>query len=114
MYMVWGSCLSLVCSAIKEFVLNCSAFLFCDRVVCVGGDGSVSEVAHGLLLRAQIDAGKDTDCVSKPVRAAVPLGVIPAGENDRCCYILLLICFKLLWHVSQFWLLKAVLDASVM
>lgn len=105
MYVVWGS-------AMKEFVLNCLAFLFCNRVVCVGGDGSISEVAHGLLLRAQIDAGKDTDYVSKPVRAPVPLGVIPAGENERYCYVLLVICFKSLWHVLQFWLLKAVLDAK--
>lgn len=93
MYMVWGSCLPLVCSAMKEFVLNCLAFLFCNRVVCVGGDGSVSEVAHGLLLRAQIDAEIDTEYVSKPVRAPVPLGVIPAGENERYCDILLVISF---------------------
>uniref|UniRef100_A0A8U8C104 Uncharacterized protein n=1 Tax=Geospiza parvula TaxID=87175 RepID=A0A8U8C104_GEOPR len=69
-------------SVLKECELQ--AF---DGVVCVGGDGSVSEVAHGLLLRAQIDAGKDTEYVSKPVRAPVPLGVIPAGENERYCYI---------------------------
>lgn len=81
-------------------------------MVCVGGDGSVSEVAHGLLLRAQIDAGKDIDYVSKPVRAPIPLGVIPAGENKRYCYILLVICFKSPWHVFQFWLLKAVLGAK--
>ncbi|KFO59917.1 Ceramide kinase-like, partial [Corvus brachyrhynchos] len=81
MYMVWGS-------AMKEFVLKCLAFLFCNRVVCVGGDGSVSEVAHGLLLRAQIDAGKDTDYVSKPVRAPVPLGVIPAGTTNILAHTL--------------------------
>ncbi|XP_036401904.1 ceramide kinase-like protein [Megalops cyprinoides] len=53
-----------------------------DGVVCVGGDGSVAEVAHGLLLRAQMDAGKDTDSIFTPVRAALPLGVIPAGSTD--------------------------------
>uniref|UniRef100_A0A8C5TWF7 DAGKc domain-containing protein n=1 Tax=Malurus cyaneus samueli TaxID=2593467 RepID=A0A8C5TWF7_9PASS len=83
-----------------------------DGVVCVGGDGSVSEVVHGLLLRAQLDAGKGTDCVSKPVRAPLPLGVIPAGENKRYCYVVLIICFKSLWYVLHFWLLKAVLDAK--
>ncbi|XP_071418779.1 ceramide kinase-like protein isoform X2 [Pithys albifrons albifrons] len=62
-------------SVLKECELQ--AF---DGVVCVGGDGSVSEVAHGLLLRAQIDAGKDTAYVSNPVRAPIPLGVIPAGH----------------------------------
>ncbi|KAJ8255369.1 hypothetical protein GJAV_G00204100 [Gymnothorax javanicus] len=53
-----------------------------DGVVVVGGDGSVAEVAHGLLLRAQMDAGRDTDSIFTPVRAALPLGVIPAGSTD--------------------------------
>uniref|UniRef100_A0A4W4EIZ1 DAGKc domain-containing protein n=1 Tax=Electrophorus electricus TaxID=8005 RepID=A0A4W4EIZ1_ELEEL len=53
-----------------------------DGVVCVGGDGSVAEVAHGLLLRAQMDAGRDTDSIFMPVQASLPLGVIPAGSTD--------------------------------
>ncbi|KAL2081294.1 hypothetical protein ACEWY4_023147 [Coilia grayii] len=53
-----------------------------DGVVCVGGDGSVAEVAHGLLLRAQMDAGRDTDSIFTPVQAALPLGIIPAGSTD--------------------------------
>uniref|UniRef100_A0A8C3D6C5 DAGKc domain-containing protein n=1 Tax=Cairina moschata TaxID=8855 RepID=A0A8C3D6C5_CAIMO len=81
-------------SVLKECELQ--AF---DGVVCVGGDGSVSEVAHGLLLKAQIDAGKGTDYIPAPVRASVPLGVIPAGEAKQYCYILSVICFKSLWHI---------------
>ncbi|XP_055727105.1 ceramide kinase-like protein isoform X1 [Salvelinus fontinalis] len=53
-----------------------------DGVVVVGGDGSVAEVAHGLLLRAQMDAGRDTDSMFTPVRATLPLGLIPAGSTD--------------------------------
>ncbi|KAM9804529.1 ceramide kinase-like protein [Neosynchiropus ocellatus] len=49
-----------------------------DGVVCVGGDGSVAEVCHSLVLRAQLDAGSPV----KPVRAALPLGIIPAGSTD--------------------------------
>ncbi|NXI75921.1 CERKL protein, partial [Rhipidura dahli] len=70
-------------SVLKECELQ--AF---DGVVCVGGDGSVSEVAHGLLLRAQLDAGKDTADVSEPVRAPVPLGVIPAGTTNVLAHTL--------------------------
>ncbi|XP_004375510.1 ceramide kinase-like protein isoform X1 [Trichechus manatus latirostris] len=53
-----------------------------DGVVCVGGDGSASEVAHALLLRAQKNAGVETDCLLTPVRAQLPLGVIPAGSTN--------------------------------
>lgn len=81
------------------FTLNCEMFLFFNRVVCVGGDGFVSEVVHGLLLKAQIDAGKGTDFISAPVRAPVPLGVIPAGETKQHCYVLSVICSRSLWHV---------------
>ncbi|KAM5267775.1 ceramide kinase-like protein isoform 3-T3 [Hipposideros larvatus] len=53
-----------------------------DGVVCVGGDGSASEVAHALLLRAQKNAGMEMDGTLTPVRAQLPLGVIPAGSTN--------------------------------
>ncbi|OCT63676.1 ceramide kinase-like protein [Xenopus laevis] len=59
-----------------------------DGIVCVGGDGSASEVAHGLLLRAQIDAGKNTNTIFTPVRASLPLGIIPAGSTNVLAYSL--------------------------
>ncbi|XP_054642842.1 ceramide kinase-like protein isoform X2 [Dunckerocampus dactyliophorus] len=49
-----------------------------DGVVCVGGDGSVAELCHALVLRAQLDAGSP----ESPVRAPLPLGIIPAGSTD--------------------------------
>lgn len=58
----------------------CSAcFLVCS-VVCVGGDGSASEAARALLLRAQKNAGVEVDCVPTLVGAELPLGLIPAGK----------------------------------
>ncbi|KAF1382818.1 hypothetical protein PFLUV_G00147740 [Perca fluviatilis] len=49
-----------------------------DGVVCVGGDGSVAELCHALVLRAQLDA----DSPEKPVTPVLPLGIIPAGSTD--------------------------------
>ncbi|CAJ0930098.1 unnamed protein product, partial [Ranitomeya imitator] len=57
-----------------------------DGIVCVGGDGTVSEVVHGLLLRAQMDAEKTINGSFSPVRATVPLGIIPAGTTDVLAY----------------------------
>ncbi|MEE6489825.1 hypothetical protein FKM82_015689 [Ascaphus truei] len=59
-----------------------------DGIVCVGGDGSASEVVHGLLLRAQMDAGRNTDSIFTPVRAPLPLGIIPAGSTNVLAYSL--------------------------
>ncbi|XP_013886909.1 ceramide kinase-like protein [Austrofundulus limnaeus] len=49
-----------------------------DGVVCVGGDGSVAELCHALVLRAQLDA----NCPEEPVKAVLPIGIIPAGSTD--------------------------------
>ncbi|XP_007522212.1 ceramide kinase-like protein isoform X2 [Erinaceus europaeus] len=53
-----------------------------DGVVCVGGDGSASEVVHALLLRAQKNAGVEAGRILTPVRAELPLGIIPAGSTN--------------------------------
>uniref|UniRef100_A0A8C6T740 DAGKc domain-containing protein n=1 Tax=Neogobius melanostomus TaxID=47308 RepID=A0A8C6T740_9GOBI len=50
-----------------------------DGVVLVGGDGSVAELCHALVLRAQLDTSSALD---KPTRATLPLGIIPAGSTD--------------------------------
>ncbi|KAM4558105.1 ceramide kinase-like protein isoform 1-T1 [Odontesthes bonariensis] len=49
-----------------------------DGVVCVGGDGSVAELCHALVLRAQLDANSP----AKLVKPVLPLGIIPAGSTD--------------------------------
>ncbi|KAL1786696.1 ceramide kinase isoform X2 [Sigmodon hispidus] len=54
-----------------------------DGVVCVGGDGSASEAAHALLLRAQKNAGVEMDCLLTPNAAQRPLGLIPAGSTNE-------------------------------
>ncbi|KAF7245072.1 Ceramide kinase-like protein, partial [Varanus komodoensis] len=57
-------------------------------VVCVGGDGTVSEAANGLLLRAQMDAGRDRKDTLAPARAPLPLGIIPAGSTNILAHTL--------------------------
>lgn len=46
-------------------------------MVCVGGDGSVAEICHAMVLRAQLDA----DSPENPVKTMLPLGIIPAGKT---------------------------------
>lgn len=70
---------------------------FFSSVVCVGGDGSASEVAHALLLRAQKNAGLETDNILTPVPAQLPLGVIPAGKGVAMSLLIgLLLSFPVL------------------
>nr|XP_023487113.1 ceramide kinase [Equus caballus] len=58
-----------------------------DGVVCVGGDGMFSELLHGLIGRAQRNAGVDQN---QPRATLVPsplrIGIIPAGSTDCVCY----------------------------
>nr|XP_020465121.1 ceramide kinase-like protein [Monopterus albus] len=49
-----------------------------DGVVCVGGDGSVAELCHALVLRAQLDA----DSPENPMKPVLPLGIIFTGSTD--------------------------------
>lgn len=51
--------------------------------MCVGGDGSVAEICHALVLRAQLDA----DSPQNPVKPVLPLGIIPAGEREDTPHI---------------------------
>uniref|UniRef100_A0A3B4BF95 DAGKc domain-containing protein n=1 Tax=Periophthalmus magnuspinnatus TaxID=409849 RepID=A0A3B4BF95_9GOBI len=51
----------------------------CSSVVVVGGDGSVAELCHGLVLRTQLDTGS---ALENPRTVSLPLGIIPAGSTD--------------------------------
>lgn len=44
----------------------------------MGGDGSVAELCHAMVLRAQLDA----DSPVRPVKPVLPLGIVPAGERS--------------------------------
>uniref|UniRef100_A0A674NX47 Zgc:158263 n=1 Tax=Takifugu rubripes TaxID=31033 RepID=A0A674NX47_TAKRU len=58
-----------------------------DGVVCVGGDGMFSEILHGLIGRAQQEAGiceNDPSVTLQP--SSLHIGIIPAGSTDCVCY----------------------------
>ncbi|XP_077373868.1 ceramide kinase-like isoform X2 [Festucalex cinctus] len=58
-----------------------------DGVVCVGGDGMFSELVHGLLWRAQKDAGVDVNRPEQALAAcSLRIGIIPAGSTDCICF----------------------------
>ncbi|XP_031721545.1 ceramide kinase [Anarrhichthys ocellatus] len=58
-----------------------------DGVVCVGGDGMLSEILQGLVTRIQTDNGVDQN---QPDAELVPcslrIGIIPAGSTDCICF----------------------------
>lgn len=67
----------LVCHIIT---LQCN---FIGRVVCVGGDGMFSEIIHGLISRAQRDAGVDHNRSDETlIPCSLRIGIIPAGESS--------------------------------
>uniref|UniRef100_A0A803SLQ5 DAGKc domain-containing protein n=1 Tax=Anolis carolinensis TaxID=28377 RepID=A0A803SLQ5_ANOCA len=85
---LWFRCLKEILNVTEYEGHTLAVLEECDLtsfhgVVCVGGDGTASEVAHGLLLRAQMDVGKDCDDMFEPARAQIPLGIIPAGESIK-------------------------------
>ena len=53
---------------------------FFPRVLCVGGDGTFSEVLNGMLDRVNADEGVDQSFRHQPARPRLHIGVIPAGR----------------------------------
>lgn len=53
-----------------------------DRVVCVGGDGTFSEILHGLIGRTQQEAGlNENDPAVTLQPCPLHIGIIPAGND---------------------------------
>ncbi|PAA68369.1 hypothetical protein BOX15_Mlig006069g1 [Macrostomum lignano] len=66
----------------KDFLMQEKLQSF-DGIVGVGGDGILSELFHGLLLRKRLDEGLTAHTVDDPeLRPDHTIGIVPAGSTD--------------------------------
>ncbi|KAL3289469.1 hypothetical protein HHI36_022892 [Cryptolaemus montrouzieri] len=73
---------------IRDLLINCSLDFF-DSVACVGGDGTLSELFNGLVLRKCKVEGIDADNINTPLpNPKIPVGIIPGGSTDTVAYCL--------------------------
>lgn len=73
---------------IRDFIMSYSLDMF-DSVGCVGGDGTLSELFNGLVLRECRLRGIDPDDMSQVLpKPSIPVGVIPGGSTDTIVFCL--------------------------
>lgn len=66
---------------IRDFVINHNLDMF-DSVACVGGDGTLSELFNGMVLRECRLKGIDPDDISQELpKPSLPVGVIPGKHR---------------------------------
>lgn len=66
---------------IKDYIINHNLDMF-DSVACVGGDGTLSELFNGLVLRECRLRGIDADDINQNLpKPKIPVGVIPGNAN---------------------------------
>ncbi|XP_050313612.1 ceramide kinase [Anthonomus grandis grandis] len=73
---------------IKDFLITHNLDMF-DAVACVGGDGTVSEMFNGLVLRECRSTGIDANDIHQTLpKPKIPIGIIPGGSTDTIAYCL--------------------------
>ncbi|CAG9816420.1 unnamed protein product [Phaedon cochleariae] len=71
---------------IKDYLISHNLEFF-DAVACVGGDGTVSELFNGLVLRECRQNGIDADDINQSLpKPKIPIGIIPGGSTDTIAY----------------------------